>query len=78
MLCLCYKVLEDSPKSRREVGIHWRMSSCPNIVRIIDVYENTNQSNKKNYLLLIMECMKGGELFERIKKRESFTESGMF
>jgi len=68
------KILRDNPKSRREVDIHWRASACPHIVNIHQVYENMQGSNR--CLLIVMECMEGGELFQRIQDRPSgaFTE----
>ncbi|XP_034733309.1 MAP kinase-activated protein kinase 2-like isoform X2 [Etheostoma cragini] len=68
------KMLQDCPESRREVEIHWRVSPCPHIVPIIDVYENLYQSRK--CLLIVMECMDGGELFSHIQDRgdHAFTE----
>ncbi|CAH8854688.1 unnamed protein product [Trichobilharzia szidati] len=69
------KILEDNQKSRREAEIHWRVSDCPHIVKVVDVFENTNHNTKKNYLLMVMECMRGGELFNKIKENENFTES---
>ncbi|XP_046407252.1 MAP kinase-activated protein kinase 2 [Ischnura elegans] len=68
------KVLHDSAKSRREVDLHWQASGCRNIVNIIDVYENNYSGNK--CLLVVMECMEGGELFMRIQDRQdgAFTE----
>ncbi|XP_015794802.1 MAP kinase-activated protein kinase 2 [Tetranychus urticae] len=68
------KVLRDSPKARREVDLHWKASSCPQIVNIVEVYENQYRANK--CLLIIMECMEGGELFTRIQERAetAFTE----
>lgn len=68
------KVLHDSQKARREVELHWRVSGCKHIVNITDVYENTYGQNK--CLLVIMECMEGGELFQRIQDRPdgAFTE----
>ncbi|CAI2730402.1 unnamed protein product [Schistosoma spindalis] len=69
------KILEDNQKSRREAEIHWRVSDCPHIVKVVDVFENTNQNTKKNYLLIVMEYMRGGELFNKIKENENFTES---
>lgn len=44
------------------------------IVSIIDVYQNT--VGGKRCLLVVMECMEGGELFDRIQKRQEspFTE----
>ncbi|KAF3856105.1 hypothetical protein F7725_016828 [Dissostichus mawsoni] len=68
------KMLQDCAKARREVELHWRASPCANIVRIIDVYENLYQARK--CLLIVMECMDGGELFSRIQDRgdQAFTE----
>ncbi|CAM9360959.1 MAP kinase-activated protein kinase 2-like [Lampetra fluviatilis] len=68
------KMLLDCPKARREVEMHWRASGCPHIVRIVEVYENIHQSKK--CLLIVMECMEGGELFNRIQDRgdQAFTE----
>ncbi|KAM6927516.1 MAP kinase-activated protein kinase 2 [Xenentodon cancila] len=68
------KMLQDCPKARREVELHWRASPCTNIVRIIDVFENLYQGRK--CLLIVMECMDGGELFSRIQDRgdQAFTE----
>lgn len=67
------KVLHDNQKARREVDIHWRASGCSNIVNIIDVYENSYSGN--SCLLVVMECMEGGELFQRIDRQEgAFTE----
>ncbi|XP_077182050.1 MAP kinase-activated protein kinase 3 [Paroedura picta] len=68
------KLLYDSPKARQEVDYHWRASGCPHIVHILDVYENIHHG--KRCLLIIMECMEGGELFSRIQERgdQAFTE----
>ncbi|XP_067244338.1 MAP kinase-activated protein kinase 2 isoform X2 [Chanodichthys erythropterus] len=68
------RMLHDCPKARREVEMHWRASSCTHIVRIVDVYENLYQNRK--CLLIVMECMDGGELFSRIQDRgdQAFTE----
>ncbi|TDH10391.1 hypothetical protein EPR50_G00074860 [Perca flavescens] len=68
------KMLQDCPEARREVEIHWRVSPCPHIVPIIDVYENLYQNRK--CLLIVMECMDGGELFSHIQDRgdHAFTE----
>ena len=46
-------------------------------MQIIDVYENI--INKQKYILVIMELMEGGELFNKIKEQERtepFTEQG--
>ncbi|XP_075218658.1 MAP kinase-activated protein kinase 2 [Lycorma delicatula] len=68
------KVLRDCVKARREVDLHWKASSCVQVVNIIDVYENTYTGSR--CLLVVMECMDGGELFQRIqnKKDGAFTE----
>ncbi|CAB1315042.1 unnamed protein product [Coregonus sp. 'balchen'] len=68
------KILYDSPKARREVELHWRVSGGPYIVRILSLYENMHQGKK--CLVIIMECMEGGELFSRIQARgdQAFTE----
>nr|CAD7406714.1 unnamed protein product [Timema cristinae]CAD7430758.1 unnamed protein product [Timema monikensis] len=68
------KVLHDCTKARREVDLHWRASGCRHIVNIVDVYENTYRGNK--CLLVVMECMEGGELFQRIQDKQdgAFTE----
>jgi len=68
------KVLHDNPKSRREVELHWRASGCRHIVNISDVYENTYSGNR--CLLVVMEKMSGGELFQRIQDNQdgAFTE----
>jgi len=66
------KILKDNVKSRREVDLHWRASGCKHIVNIRDVYENTHKGQK--CLMVVMECMAGGELFNRIQEKKSFTE----
>ncbi|KAG7198102.1 hypothetical protein KM043_005524 [Ampulex compressa] len=68
------KVLHDCVKARREVELHWRASNCRHIVQVKDVYENSYSGNK--CLLVVMECMEGGELFQRIQDRQdgAFTE----
>uniref|UniRef100_A0A1I8ETB5 non-specific serine/threonine protein kinase n=2 Tax=Wuchereria bancrofti TaxID=6293 RepID=A0A1I8ETB5_WUCBA len=68
------KVLRDVPKARREVELHYAASHHKNIVRVFDVYQNTY--NQVKCLLVVMECMQGGELFTRIQQRaqSAFTE----
>ncbi|CAK8685465.1 unnamed protein product [Clavelina lepadiformis] len=68
------KILGDSPKARREVDLHWKASGCCHIVCIVDVYENVFQ--EKKCLVIIMERMQGGELFNQIQERaeSAFTE----
>ncbi|CAF0777725.1 unnamed protein product [Brachionus calyciflorus] len=67
------KKLEDSKQARREIDLQWRASqTSEHVVKIIDVYENKIRGKK--YLLVIMEYMEGGELFDRLKKKKKFTE----
>jgi len=40
----------------------------PHVARLVDVYEGNDQ------LSLVMECMEGGELFDRVTQRKMFTE----
>ena len=72
------KILLDRPKARKEVSLHWRCSGSAYIVRVIDVFANEvvlpGDSVVKKRILLVMELMEGGELFEYITKRCSFTE----
>lgn len=60
------KILRDLAKAKREAELHFQACAHPNIVRIFDVYENSY--NGIPCLLLIMECMTGGELFTRIQR----------
>jgi len=68
------KVLRDNSKARREVELHYLACEHENIVKIIDVFEN--QFCNQKCILVIMECMEGGELFQAIQKRaeSAFTE----
>lgn len=66
------KVLKDNAKSRREIDLHWRASSCKHIVNIEAVFENTHNNHK--CLLVVMEIMEGGELFQRIQEKQAFNE----
>ena len=72
------KILLDRPKSRKEVTLHWLCSGNDHIVRAVDVYANEvvlpGDSQPKKRLLLVMELMEGGELFEYITTKKNFTE----
>jgi len=69
------KTLKDSAKARREITLQWKAGlNCPYIVKIKDVYENVIQG--QSALLVVMECMEGGELFAKISNRTGpFTEN---
>ena len=72
------KILLDRPKARKEVTLHWLCSGSDHIVRAVDVYSNEvvlpGESIAKKRLLLVMELMEGGELFEYITTKQHFTE----
>jgi serine/threonine protein kinase len=68
------QVLKDNAKSRREIDLHWRASSCKHIVNLEAVFENTYNNHK--CLLVVMEIMEGGELFQRIQEKQAFNERG--
>merc|ERR1712004_852134 len=64
--------LKDDAKSRQEIELHWRAATCNNVVNIREVFENTYQGQPS--LLVVMECMDGGELFSRIEESQGFSE----
>lgn len=72
------KILLDRPKARKEVTLHWLSSGCEHVVRIVDVYANDvllpGDSSVKKRVLMVMELMHGGELFEYITRKKHFTE----
>ncbi|XP_030847947.1 MAP kinase-activated protein kinase 5 [Strongylocentrotus purpuratus] len=72
------KLLLDKPGARAEVNLHSRCSGHANIVKIIEVFSNEVQfpgePAPKSRLLVVMELMDGGELFDRISKQKRFTE----
>lgn len=72
------KVLLDRSKARKEITLHWLCSGSEYVVRVIDVYANEIQlpgdSVAKKRILLVMELMEGGELFEYITQKQHFTE----
>ncbi|CAF4076511.1 unnamed protein product, partial [Rotaria sordida] len=62
------KIIKDSIKARQEVILHKKAcESCQYIVQVLDVYENKFRSQR--CILIVMECMEGGELFNRIQQR---------
>ena len=72
------KILQDKPSSRTEINLHRRCSNHPSIVKIYDVYANEVQfpgePHPRGRLLMVMELMDGGELFDRISQQKGFTE----
>ncbi len=72
------KILLDRPKARKEVTLHWLCSGSEHMVRVVDVYANDvllpGEGVAKKRILLVMELMKGGELFEYITRKQHFTE----
>lgn len=75
-----WQVLGDDEKAYREVELHYRVRDCENIVKIVDIFENNNVITGRDHLLIVMECMEGGELFNRIQQRHlsGFTENGAY
>lgn len=73
-LVYALKSLKDNDKSRREVELQTRAcSGSEYIVKVTDIYENV--INSKKVLLVVMEYMRGGELFYLITERKrKFTE----
>merc|ERR1712048_298793 len=45
------------------------MGDHPHVARLVDVYESSDR------LSLVMECMEGGELFDRVSERKVFSET---
>lgn len=72
------KILLDRPKARKEVTLHWLCSGSDHVVRAMDVFANEvilpGDSVAKKRILLVMELMQGGELFEYITKKQHFSE----
>jgi len=63
----CKVAAEKRAQLQSEVGIFLCMDH-PQIARLYDVYETDA------YLYLVMECLEGGELFDRVQERTTFTE----
>jgi predicted Ser/Thr protein kinase len=58
---------EEKSLLRTEIAV-LKLVDHPNIIRLEGLYES------KNYIYIVMEMLKGGELFERIVGRPRFTE----
>ncbi|XP_022085696.1 MAP kinase-activated protein kinase 5-like [Acanthaster planci] len=73
------KVLADKPSSRTEITLHSHCSGHQAIVTLYDVYANEVQfpgeAHPRARLLMVMELMDGGELFDRISQQKGFTEA---
>lgn len=72
------KILLDRPKARKEATLHRLCSGSNHIVKVVDAYVNDitlpGECAAKKRILLVMELMEGGELFEYITKKRHFTE----
>lgn len=67
------KILHIREESKREITLLMQCNDHPNIVKAIAVYENILSQGQK-YYLLVMELLSGGELFDRLAVKVSFTE----
>lgn len=72
------KCLLDSPKARTEAKVHYLCSDNPHIVSVIDVYAVNfrfpGEMKPVPRILMVMELMEGGELFELVRTKRRFTE----
>ncbi|XP_074644865.1 calcium/calmodulin-dependent protein kinase type 1-like [Tubulanus polymorphus] len=66
--CIEIKALKGKEESLHNEILVLRRLHHPNIVQLLDVYEDTS------YVYLIMELVTGGELFDRIVRKGSYTE----
>ncbi|KAI6657892.1 MK-5 type 3 [Oopsacas minuta] len=77
--CLCkktwknyaVKIIPDRPRARREIEMQMACQSSRYVVPIFDVYSNSceklNKNKRNKYIFIIMENMRGGELFSLIE-----------
>ena len=72
------KILVDNARTRQEARLHRLCSSHPNIVSVVDVYLNEiavpGELTRRKRILMVLELMEGGELFDRISQKSKFTE----
>ena len=65
------KVIPDKPRARKEVEMQMACQSSKYVVPIIDVYSNScdklSKNSRNKYIFIIMENMRGGELFNLIE-----------
>lgn len=73
------KIIPDNRSSRREISLQQNCSDSQNVVKIVDVFRGygihptAKYGNK--YLYVVLEMMKGGELFDIISKFGSIPEN---
>ncbi|XP_065178419.1 MAP kinase-activated protein kinase 2-like [Sycon ciliatum] len=67
------KIMADTPESRAEIELQL-LSAHPLVAKIHSVYANVIEKRPK--LVVIMECIEGGDLFDRIlrRKKQPLTE----
>lgn len=62
---------------RAEVQHHLKVDS-PHVVKLVDVYEPSTSSNCaeecKEHVAMVMECLEGGSLFDRLKEKRRYGE----
>lgn len=66
-----FKLRGLDPKKREELELECEIflsMDHPHVARLVDVYE------EKEQITLVMECMEGGELFDRVIERKRFSE----
>jgi len=72
------KCLHDSPKARTEAKVHYLCSEHSHIVSVVDVYaisfQFPGEMRPVPRVLMVMELMEGGELFELVRTKRRFTE----
>ena len=74
------KFLRVRKESRREIALHFACSAHDNVVSVFAAYDNVMRRGPRDtgpparVLLLVMELMEGGELFDRVIKKGSLTE----
>ncbi|XP_032234097.2 MAP kinase-activated protein kinase 5-like isoform X2 [Nematostella vectensis] len=72
------KCLTDTPKGLSEAKCHSICTGHPNVVSVVGIYHNKiilpGEMRPNPRILLVLELMEGGELFEQIRKKRRFTE----
>eukprot|EP00301_Raphidiophrys_heterophryoidea_P014775 c23235_g1_i1.p1 GENE.c23235_g1_i1~~c23235_g1_i1.p1 ORF type:complete len:336 (+),score=91.34 c23235_g1_i1:258-1265(+) len=67
------KDTDDEKIIRSEIEIMGKIEH-PNVVRLIEVFEQSSKIKKSKKMFIIMELVTGGELFDRIVKKKTFKE----